>query len=215
MCGGSSMGFMMPRYKILLFILSVSLCIGASFTTANANEGEGEAAAPEKSKVPPDAAEWYRRTQKLNVYESQVKDLTQKLQDLITKKNHGQTQIKDEKGNGSDILDGIVETHKKLVEAHKNYEGERAEIKYRYPGEGDLVERRYMPLRPPTLHQVEKELGLTGELTQLKKKIDQKYAPFVKKKPRPKPLRDDGPQATLSEKQPSDQPPKKRLKLEK
>jgi hypothetical protein len=87
--------------------------------------------------------------------------------------------IKDEKGNNIDVLDKMAESHRKLTETALEYNTQKAELKYRYPEEGVIIERRYVPLRAQTIEQIEKELGLSSELTKTKKKIDKKYAPFV------------------------------------
>jgi hypothetical protein len=99
-----------------------------------------------------------------------------RLQDLVRLKNNGQTHIKDEKKGMVPILDVIVQTHQSLLEATEKYNLERDEISYRYPGGQDVIMRKYMAFRPPSIEQVEKELGLDGELTEIKKKIYKKYS---------------------------------------
>lgn len=147
-------------------------------------------------KQHPDAVEWYKRTQKLAALETRMKDETKSLQALISSKNGGVRMVKDEKGGQADILETIVKNHKNLIETYKKFEEEKIEVKYRYPGEGDLVERRYMSTRPPTLEQIEKEMGLEGELNSLSKRIETKYSKFVgTQKPDPKRL--DKPESTI------------------
>ena len=158
----------------------------------------------------PDAKEWYKRTQKLKAIETRIKEQNKTLQGLIKNKNNGQKIVKQEKGEHLDILEVIVTQHRELAKSHAEYDAERKEIKYRYPGGADLVERRYLPLRAPTIEQLEKEMGLDGELSLLRKKIDTKYASFVKRPP-DHPDRNDGPEATLQDT--SKKKKRKKLKL--
>ena len=152
----------------------------------------------EQKGTHPDAKEWYKRTQKLKAIETRIKEQNKTLQNLIKNKNNGQRIVKQEKGNHLDILEVIVTQHRELAKSHKEYDEERKEIKYRYPGGADLVERRYLPLRAPTIEQLEREMGLDGELTLLRKKIDTKYAHFTKRPP-DHPDRTDGPETTLKD----------------
>lgn len=144
----------------------------------------------------PDAKEWYRRTQKLKAIETRIKEQNKKLQELIKAKNNGQKVVKLEKGESQDILEIIVTQHRELAKSHEEYSEERNEIKYRYPGGADLVARRYLPLKAPSLKQLENEMGLDGELTLLRKKVDKKYSKFVKRPP-DHPDRNDGPDSTI------------------
>jgi hypothetical protein len=99
-----------------------------------------------------------------------------KLADLIRGKNNGQTHVKDEKKGMLPILEVIVETHAELEAATDKYNVERRTLLYRYPGGKELIMRKYIPMRAPSVNQVERELGLDGALTELKKRIDKKYS---------------------------------------
>ena len=99
-----------------------------------------------------------------------------KLEDLVKKKNNGQTHVKLEKRGLVPILEVIVETHVVLTEAAKKYNKSRSTLAFRYPGGKELILRKYVYMRAPSVRQVEKELGLDGALTELKKKIDEKYS---------------------------------------
>ncbi len=136
----------------------------------------------ESSDKVKDAREYAKQQSKLNQYESQLKGYQKSLADLIKAKQQGYKKIKSSSDSKEeiDVLDAIVEKHNLLTEAHDNYEKQRKLLKYRFPGKGDQIERRYMPLRPPSLKQVEREIGLNGQLTELKVKTDRKYAQFRK-----------------------------------
>lgn len=122
--------------------------------------------------------EWAKRTTKLNIYETKMKELNKKIQQMIKAKNNN-VQALDEKGKPVDVLETITTAFSDLKKTVKDYNAERDELKYKYPEEGARIERRYVPLRAQSIEQIEKEIGLNGELTRTKKKIDKKYAPFV------------------------------------
>lgn len=172
------------------------------------NEGDGEG----ESKKPSGNAdrEWAKRKSKLNIHEAKIKELTKTIQELVHMKNSGHA-AHDEKGNPIDVLGAIASTHKELRELVEEYNRDREELKFRFPEEGALIERRYVPLRAQTVEQIEKLSGLDGELTRTKKKVDKKYATFMvdEVKPPPKP---NLPESTIKEIHPRDEPPK-RLKL--
>jgi hypothetical protein len=179
-------------------ILVLSLGLVSSVGTASRAEDKGEGGEEKKKTQHPDAVEWYKRTQKVAALESKIKDDTKNLEALIKAKNSGTRLVKGDKGE-TDILKQIVKTHAQLLETYKKFEDEKRDVRYRYPGEGDLVEREYMSSRPPTLEQVERQLGLGGELTRLSAQIEQKYKTFNPPEPR-SPRREDGPESTVRKK---------------
>ena len=101
-----------------------------------------------------------------------------KLVDLVVKKKMGISAIKDEKGNSTPILELIVQTHKQLHEEHDKYNSNLTEITYRFPSKGQEIKRQYHPYRPKSIQQVEKELGLGGQLSDLRNKVQEKYKAF-------------------------------------
>lgn len=208
----------MPFIKFSVIGLSFIIGCGAlTFASEGGGEAEGKEAeegASTQSASPGSGAdrEWAKRKSKLNVYETQIKELTKKIQHLIQMKNAKSVPL-DEKGKPIDVLETIVVTHKKLKEAVDDYNKEEAEMKYRFPEEGTLVERRYVPMRMQTLDQIEREIGLNGELTRIKKKIDSKYAAIVgDETAKPIPQKPVAPESTLKEIKPKEAD-SERLKL--
>lgn len=160
--------------KILLFLLVLSVSpIAAS---VDSNEGPSDNSAGEPVR------KWNKHTQKLTTYESDISIADKELKGLIQKKNSGQKFLKDEKGQKLDILKAIVAAHAKKAEAIQKYNAERKELMYRYPGEGEWVQRKYLPMREQNLEEVEREVGLDGQLTQIKRQMDEKYAELRREK---------------------------------
>lgn len=157
--------------------------------------------------------EWAKRTSRINVLDTKMKDLKKKIIGYIAIKKSGAPAL-DEKGKPLDILSAIVATQKELKETHATYAKEQNELRFRFPEKGELIQRKYIPLRPQTLEQIENEMGLDGELTRVKKKIDKKYSIFTGDdliKPDTKP---DPEEATLKSARPRGDEPA-RLKLSK
>lgn len=179
------------KVKILSLILIITFTAAIAGASAEQTPETGGSKGPtpgEETKSGGGGAdrEWAKRTSRLNVLETKVTDLEKLLKNLIEQKKHTRT-YKDEKGNEIDILQKIADEHKKMKGVVADYNKEKAELKYRYPEEGALIERRYMPLRERSLEQIEREIGLAGELTRTKAKIDKKYAPFTKDEAPPPP----------------------------
>ena len=55
------------------------------------------------------------------------------------------------------------------------------QIKYRFPAKGDALDRRYVPMRVQSVEQMEEDVGIDAELTMLRRKINDKYKPFLTK----------------------------------
>jgi uncharacterized phage infection (PIP) family protein YhgE len=204
----------MRSIKIINFIL---VSIFASGLPAYAEEGGGEApkAEGEAGTGPNNTefVEYSKRLNKMTQYQTQVSEGTNQLKALIEKKNQGVTEIKDDKNNRENILHVIVSAHKKLETDYAAYNEELRAITYRFPSKGEEIRRKYIPLRPKSLDQVEKEMGLDGELTALKGKVEDKYKVFAPPevvRPTPAPRVQD---STIKDKKHADGPP--RLKLSK
>lgn len=142
---------------LLLFIFSVAV--------ARADEGASGGGADR---------EWARRITSLNKLEARIKDDAGKLQAAINAKNSGQGPLKP-----------ITQSYKDLITSMDKYNHEKEILKYKYPEEGEMIERRYLPMRPKPLTEYETGSGLNAELTELKNKISRTYAPFLDEPPKP------------------------------
>ncbi len=163
-----------------------------------AEEGKAEEGKGEEGKAKPEGSdrEWAKRTTKLNVLQAKIKGLNEELITYVKAKNGGYV-IADEKGVKIDVMKKIGESQRELIKALGDYNHDKDELKYRYPEEGALIERKYVPMRGQTVEQVEKELGLNGDLTRTKQAVDKKYEAFVGEKPILAPKATVNPEATL------------------
>ncbi len=182
-------------------------------------EGEGAAEGGEGAAKPAGNGadrEWAKRTTKLNVYESKMKELNRKIMEMIEAKKGSHAAL-DEKGKPIDPLEIISTSFTELKTTVKSYNEEREQLKYKFPEEGVVIERRYVPQRVQTLEQMEKEIGLNGELSLTKRKVDKKYETFMGDEiTGPIPQAPKGPESTLKETKPiknHEEEGPKRLKL--
>ena len=159
-------------------------------------EGKSEGAKGEKGgEKKPEGAdrEWAKRTSKLNVLEAKLKEIQKGMAENIKAKNS-----EGERG-GEESTKRIAEAQKELTKTYEEYLKAKNELKYRFPEEGALIERRYVPLREKSLEQVEKEMGLHGDLTRIKLAIEKKYGSVSGEKAPPPPKHGGEPEATLKE----------------
>lgn len=170
--------------RLFILFLIILLCVGARAEEAAKEGGEhgaspgAEAKAGGEKSDKSDFAEYNKLNNKMSALKVKVEEAEKKLEELIAKKKMGMTAIKDEKGNSAKILDLIVENHKEFLEQQEKYNINLTEITYRFPSRGQEIQRKYHPLRPKTLHQVERELGLSGQLSDLRNKVQDKYKAF-------------------------------------
>jgi hypothetical protein len=85
----------------------------------------------------------------------------------------------------SEILDGLVKTHKDAQKFQADLDKELEHIRYEHPEEGTDIEREFRSYRLKTLNEYESEGGLDGKLTELKTKVKNKYGEPVSGKPPP------------------------------
>lgn len=128
-----------------------------------------------------DAAEWTRTVNRLNQLEAQMREDRGALQSLIDLKKRRKAAKVPISGaaDGRDLLEEIVQAHKTYQDSVDRYNSERRNLKYRFPGEGDIIERRYMVIQEKSVEEVGREIGVDGDLTHLTRIIEQHYKAFV------------------------------------
>lgn len=184
---------------ILIALLNVNSVRAESKGSGGGAKSDGSGESANAAESNQSDREWAKRTTKLNIYETKMRELNKKIQQMIKAKNNGAAVI-DEKGNPIDALETISTSFSELKKTVKDYNAERDELKYKYPEEGARIERRYVPLREQSIEQIEKELSLDGDLTRTKRKIDKKYAPFMGDDlPEPLPRKQQTAESTLKE----------------
>lgn len=184
----SNMVSTLVRLSILCALILI--CVGAR-ANGGGEKAEGGEAAAEGGEKPPetsDFAEYNKLNNKLSSLKVKVEEAHKELEELIAKKKLGMTTVKDEKGNNEEILDLIVKAHKEMLEEQDKYNSTLTDLTYRFPSKGQEIKRQYHPFRPKTVGQVEKELGLGGQLSDLKNKVVEKYKAFNPPVPEAEPM---------------------------
>lgn len=124
---------------------------------------------------------WIEHVSDMKVFTNKINELEKKLEHLIEEKVHSREP------NSQSHLNGEIEhTYKELRDQYNKYEELRVHMAYEHPEKGDMSERKYAPVRKKTIEDIELELGLQGQLTQLGRKIEEKYAPFREDKSKEK-----------------------------
>jgi hypothetical protein len=180
-------------------VVSQTLVVSKAFAEEEKKaEGEEKAEGGEAKKSDGADREWAKRTTHLNVLEAKIKELNTNL-GLYIKAKNGNYVMLDEKNVKIDVIKKIGESYKELVKSTEDYNKAKDELTYRYPEEGALIERKYVPMRVQTLEQIEKETGLNGDLTRTKEAIDKKYEVFTGEKKIMPDKRVDQPESTLKD----------------
>jgi hypothetical protein len=141
---------------------------------ALANEHE---AAPAEAKDGGDAKarrEYQDKSSRLKMYDAKISGAEHEIMALAVKKD----QEKDPKAQ-KEIMNrmvGIVMDRNKTAE---QYNALKTELAYRYPSQGEALDRSYRTQSKKSLEEIEGSVGLDELLTNTKKMIDRKYAPFV------------------------------------
>ncbi len=165
--------------RLSILCALILICVGARANGGGGEKAEGEAKAEESGKPEnSDFAEYNKLNNKMSSLKVKVEEARKELEHLIAQKKMGMTSVKDEKGVNEDILDLIVKAHKEMTEEQDKFNSTYNDITYRFPSKGQEIKRQYHPFRPKTVGQVEKELGLGGQLSELRNKVVEKYKSF-------------------------------------
>ena len=82
-------------------------------------------------------------------------------------------------GSSPELMKQLVTSHKQLEELVQKYNELRAEVKYKFPGQGREVEERFTK-KTIKSDSNEGAVSLVEKMEQTKKLVDQKYAPFTR-----------------------------------
>ena len=155
-----------------------------------AEKAEGGGASAEQKANNADFAQYNKLINKMSQLSGKVEEGQKEIQHLLLQKKMGATKVKGEKGESTDILEVIKKEHAEYLDNREKYNSELREVTYRFPSRGQEISRKYRPFRPKTVIEIEKELGLDGQLSDLKIKVQEKYQVFnpIKKVEEPTPL---------------------------
>jgi hypothetical protein len=182
---------LMPKLAALLGIWLILVAINfVRAEEAAEKPAEAAGASAEQKANNAEFAQYNKHINKMSQLSGKVEEGQKTIQQLILQKRMGVTKVKSEKGDSADILEVIKKEHAEYLDNREKYNSELREVTYRFPSQGQEISRKYRPFRPKTVVEIEKELGLDGQLSDLKIKVQEKYQVFnpIKKVEEPTPL---------------------------
>src|SRR5438445_4770224 len=161
------MSFQVPK---ILIIFLTALAVNA----AHANEGgngdgepkEGEAGKEEKKEVKSAEDSFSVVQARVQALEAKVHSGQEELEKLIEEKQH----TTDSK-QVAEIVKQMLGIHKELQKNVKEYDQQRALLKYRYPEKGLTEKREYERIDVKSIEDMETQLSLTTSVSHTLKKV--------------------------------------------
>jgi hypothetical protein len=116
------------------------------------------------------ASDWARHEVNLKGYASRIRNMQEDIQALIIKKSQNKNPVvRDE------ILKEIILKNQELQKTYQDYKAEKEHIRFEHPEQGDKTERKYRHLKLKSLEELENEVGIDGQLSRLKRKVEDTY----------------------------------------
>lgn len=135
-------------------------------------EGHGAPAAPVNEKST--KQEIMEIQNRVNTLRVKIKSKQDSIEHLIEAKQH----TKDDK-HAFEIVQQMKVEHKELTDAVKEYDQQRALLKYRYPERGREESKQYERIEVKDLEDMEKELGLEGQIHRSVRNVKSRYKKTV------------------------------------
>lgn len=181
----------------LLFVVSAFASGGGGEAEAGGEKKAGEGAAP----MPKDQKEFYEKSARLTTLTNRIVEHEKQFHELVRKKNEAKSTTEKQ-----EIIRQMVELTTTRNKDVDSYNKVKSDLTYRYPNQGEALQRRYQTQNKRSVEELEGVAGLDELLTRTKKVVEKKFAPF-------KPEEDEK-KAIPKIAQPEEEAPK-RLRLEK
>lgn len=156
--------------KLLLTVL-----LAVSFSFAHANEAkeekkEGEGGKEEKKEAK-SAEDSYAVVQaRVQTLEAKVHSSQEELEKLIKEKQETKDPAK-----VSEVIKQMLSIHKELEKNVKEYDQQRALLKYRYPEKGLAEKREYERIDVKSIEDMETQMSLTNSVKRTLQKVRTQY----------------------------------------
>lgn len=156
------MSFLVP--KILLIFLTFT-------SVASANEGGEAAKAPEQKKEVKSSEETFAVVQaRVQGLEAKIRSAEGEIEKLIVEKQHTKDTQK-----VNEIIRQMITIHRELEHHLKEYDQQRALLKYRYPEKGQAEMREYERIELKSIEEMEGQMSLTSSVKRTLKKVRSQY----------------------------------------
>lgn len=154
--------------KVSLMLLTVSSMAFANEGGGEAKEGEGKA--EEKKEVKSAEESYAAVAAKVQGLEAKVQSAEEELKKLIEEKQHTKDPAK-----LNEIVKQMLTLHKQLKENAKEYDQQRALLRYRYPEKGLTEKREYERVEVKSLEEMESQQSLSSSVKRTMKKVRTQY----------------------------------------
>lgn len=157
----------------MLFIkLSLCLFLSTGVLAEEKAESKKEEAA-QSGALPKDEREYVEKTSKLTTLTNRIAEHDKQFQELVRRKAAASDEI--QKQDIIKAMNELVKQRNKDVDQHTKL---KSEVLLRYPNQGAHLNRRYETQSKRSIEELEGVVGLDEQLTQTKKIVEKKYAPF-------------------------------------
>lgn len=171
------------RFNKLEWLLVLGLATGAVHANEKKEEGGGgEHGGGGAEATSKEAKEFAEKSARLATLATKIEEAEKRFRELVHEKNetgsieHKQAAIKE-------MVTLTKERNANVQEFNKL----KTEVTYRYPYQGEKLNRRYDTQSERTVEELEHSGGLDEQLTRTKKLVDKKFAPFLPKEEKLKP----------------------------
>ncbi len=121
------------------------------------------------------SAEYQRLMGQLSSLESRVEEATERLQDLVNKKNASRSPKEREV-----LIEQMVEEHQQTREQVAEYNRLRNEIRFRFPAQGQEIDLLFGPRRPPSMEELEQSSSLDARLDRVQETFLRHYGSVLR-----------------------------------
>ncbi|MGE0526684.1 MAG: hypothetical protein AB7G93_12360 [Bdellovibrionales bacterium] len=182
--------------------LSLVVCSFLVPIIAVASGGGEDKGAEDSTAVSKEQKEFMEKSAKLTTLSNRIADADRQFLEYVRQKEAAKTS--EEKQNLIQVMVELNVQRNKDVDAHNKL---KADLTYRYPKQGQALNRRYHTQSKKSIEELEGVAGLDELLTSTRKIIQKKFAPFMAEEDKEK---IQAPRVA----EPAGEPPK-RLRLEK
>ncbi|HWU45098.1 MAG TPA: hypothetical protein VN132_16710 [Bdellovibrio sp.] len=163
-----------PKF-LLIFLTASAVAMVMTSSMARANEGkeekkEGEAPKEEKKEVKSTEESYSVVLARVQTLEAKVHSGQEEIEKLIEEK-----QATKDPAKVSEIIKQMVSLHKDLQKNAKDYDQQRALLKYRYPEKGLSDKREYERIDIKSIEDMESQTSLATSVKHTLKKVRMQY----------------------------------------
>lgn len=152
------------------YLLTVLVCFPL---VAFAEDGEAPSIKAAET-INRELIEYNSKEGRLNSLVNKMKDAQERFNQNLAEKNRTTDEAK--KKELAVSMMAIAKERNSLV---TEYNGLRQELLYRYPNKGQEIDKRFIPRKHKSLAEMENTTDLDRQLTKVKKRIGEKYAPLM------------------------------------